>query len=194
MKKLIIPTTALSVAVLGFGGQADASEWRANTPDEIQVSHDDADYQIKWGDTLDSIAIASGHDLKSIVSANLDKIDNPDWIYSGTVINLPKSHVAPVNAPERYTSVSAPKEGESSSDSKERVYKPVSSDKEVAQKGERVYKTGKSPEDVKKLYTVLRDDYGFTDAEIADVLSDASKHSSVDNTTGEEVYTGEIVK
>lgn len=182
MKKIIVPIATTAIILTGLS-QVDAKTWTANSPEQIksQIETGNPEYHIHWGDTLYHLANATNTDVNTLAQMNKDRISHPDLIITDDYLRIPvqqwdnqlnrEGYVAPIKEGQTVKE-SERSDGKVSEVAKVRKTQAAQSNDrhiEDAEKIIREYEGDK--EGIQELVTILRDEYGFTDDEIAEVLS-----------------------
>jgi len=88
----ISPTLFASITPLGFSGGSNATVVPVNGGTPCAIPGTWVQYTVQSGDSLGDLASATGVSIQDIVNANC--LTDPDTLYTGQVIYLPKSPVS----------------------------------------------------------------------------------------------------
>lgn len=100
----VVGTATQPTTVEAATEESNVPEWTANTVHEVeqeleaQNARETSSYQIRWGDTLSALSLATGLTVDEISAQN--NIQNPDLIYAGDFLGQNAGTAQPVQEAE----------------------------------------------------------------------------------------------
>lgn len=96
----ITTACAVGVALGAFSTPVFASEWVANTPDNIQIEQETNSYTMKYGDTLWAISVKININVNTLASVNNINLSSGEQftLKVGTVIHFSEAQIKAVNS------------------------------------------------------------------------------------------------